>query len=103
MDADDVNASFRVNTYELPPFALAQRLVVCYMNKVHSSFPFLAREVFKNQSRENYRRSQDAAAPRLSDRWLANLNLVFAIDAKHAHLINRSWRGDTQDLLVYQN
>lgn len=101
-DSESVEIDFFVDPYELPPFETAERLLGCYMSKVHDSFPILPRKTFEDQFRKYFTALQNGNAPRLSPKWQAILNLVFAIGAKYSHLSKASWRGDERDHLIYQ-
>ena len=35
------------------------------------------------------------------EKWLAILNLIFAIGARYSHLINAEWKGDDRDHIIY--
>lgn len=83
---------------ERPPQAIADYLVDVYFHMVHPCFPVVGRTVFVNQYRSYY--SSPAARP--GKRWLAILNLMFAIASRHSELIqghvdhmmyfSRAWR-----------
>jgi hypothetical protein len=72
------------------------------MAKVHPTFPILNRRVFEEQFRTYFRAVRNGSPPRLSAKWQMILNLVFAIGAKYAHLVNAEWRGDEKDHIIYQ-
>ncbi|KAF1829453.1 hypothetical protein BDW02DRAFT_509885 [Decorospora gaudefroyi] len=99
-DCDDVNIDFYVDPNELPQPAMAESLVQCYMLKVHDSFPILPRKPFENQTRVYFTALRNGNAPRLSPKWQAVLNLVFAIGANYLYLCDKCCRAD--DHLVYQ-
>ena len=91
-----------INPHELPPLVLAEKLISCYMDTVHDSFPILSRKLFKNQFRQYYTALQGETPPRLSSKWQANLNLVFAIGARHLFLVKAAGHTNECDHLVYQ-
>lgn len=101
-DGENVDVDFFVDPYELPPLEIAEKLLGCYMSKVHDSFPILPRKTFEDQFRKYFAALQNGNAPRLSPKWQAILNLVFAIGAKYSHMIEASWRADERDHLIYQ-
>lgn len=101
-DSESVEIDFFVDPYELPPLKTAERLLGCYMSKVHDSFPILPRETFEDQFRKYFTALQNGNAPQLSPKWQATLNLVFAIGAKYSHLSKASWRAYERDHLIYQ-
>jgi hypothetical protein len=103
MDEENVDVDFFIDLYELPPLETAERLLSCYIAKVHESFPILSHKALEHQIQEYYRRVEAGNPPHIDTKWLAILNLVFAIGAKYSHLIEASWRGEEKDHLVYQN
>lgn len=88
---DNVDVAWR------PPQALADKLVDNYFQTVHPSFPIIGKGVFLGQYRSFY------ANPnvRPGRRWLAVLNLVFAIAAKHSALVANQPQGEYSDHLDY--
>jgi hypothetical protein len=34
-------------------------------------------------------------------KWLAIVNLIFAISARYSHVVRAEWRGDDRDHLIY--
>lgn len=102
VDGENVNLDAYIDPYELPQPEIAERLLHCYMLKVHDSFPILPRKPFEEQFRVYFRALQNGNAPRLSPKWQAILNLVFAIGAKYSHLVKANWRADERDHLIYQ-
>ncbi|CAO2650903.1 Nn.00g092000.m01.CDS01 [Neocucurbitaria sp. VM-36] len=101
-DGKNVDIDFFVDPYELPQMETAERLLQCYMLKVHGSFPILPRRIFEDQFRRYFTALHNGNAPRLSHKWQAILNMVFAIGAKFSHLTETSWRADERDHLIYQ-
>lgn len=83
-----------IQPYRLPPFETAQELLTNYMLDVHGSFPILSYENFERQFHKYYAALQQGDPPKLSSKWLAILNLVFAIStikrfrSKHASHID---------------
>ena len=86
-----------VDPYELPTPEVANHLFDAYMERVHSSFPFVGRLNLTSQ----FRKLISGTAQRPPEKWLAILNLIFAIGAKYSHLINAEWKGDERDHLIY--
>jgi hypothetical protein len=101
-DSKDVDIDFFVNPYDLPQLEVAERLLGCYMSKVHNSFPILPRKTFEDQFRKCFTALANGNAPHLSPKWQAILNLVFAIGAKYSHVSKANWRADERDHLIYQ-
>jgi hypothetical protein len=102
--ADDVDLA------RCPPQHIANRLVGNYFHTVHSAFPIIAKAIFLNQYRYFYSNPN----PRPGKRWLAVLNLVFAIATRHALLTDhpqtdhdehhvyfaRAWKLSMRNVLV---
>lgn len=66
-----------------PPQHIADKLVDNYFQVVHPGFPIIGKGIFLGQYRSLY--SNPNVRP--GKRWLAVLNLVFAIAAKHSLLV----------------
>ncbi|KAJ5765997.1 uncharacterized protein N7511_003613 [Penicillium nucicola] len=91
-----INVPTAVDRYWLPPRHIADQLIEDYFTTVHPGFPILSRPEFRAQ----YLSAWNNPRP-LGDKWLAILNIIFAISAKHAYLTDASWRGLDNDHLVY--
>lgn len=102
LNSESVDLDFVIDPYELPTPETAERLLKCYMATVHASFPILPRKMFEEEFRKYFRAMRVGTAPRLSPKWQAIMNLVFAIGAKHSHLVKARWRADEGDHLIYQ-
>lgn len=96
LDDMEVSVPGPVQVYKMPPHQVADKLFEDYLTTVHPFFPIISRTLFTSQ----YKTFFDSAA-RPGDKWLAILNLIFAISARHAHLIQAPWRGEPDDHLVY--
>jgi hypothetical protein len=101
-DEESFEINFCVDPYELPPLETAKRLLGCYMNRVHDSFPILSRKTLEDQFCRCYTALQNRNTPRLTPKWHTILNLVFAIAAKYSHLVKANWRADELDHIVYK-
>lgn len=86
----------QVEVYELPPKQTAEALFQIYLDTVHPSFPIIGKTTFSEQFRALFDRNKTPG-----NKWLAILNLIFAIGARHSHLIQAEWRGDERDHLLY--
>ncbi|KAJ5653675.1 hypothetical protein N7490_000678 [Penicillium lividum] len=86
-----------VNVLERPPKHIADKLVDSYIQMVHPAFPIIGKTVFLSQYKSFY--SNPTSRP--GKRWLAVLNLVFAIAVKHSTLANSQSQVDIGDHLVY--
>lgn len=87
-----------VKIYAVPPRQIADRLFDDYLRTVHPFFPIVHRPLFTAQ----YRTFFDSNV-HPGDKWLAILNMIFAIGAQHAHLTRAPWRGEEKDHLIYLN
>ncbi|KAL9114288.1 MAG: hypothetical protein Q9227_001710 [Pyrenula ochraceoflavens] len=89
-----------VGPFDLPPQDIADNLFNVYLSTVHPSFPIIGRNNFTSQYRQFWGKPHDVSIRRAT-KWRAILNLIFAIGAKYAHLVQADWRGDERDHLVY--
>jgi hypothetical protein len=101
-DNENVDIDFFVDPYDWPQLDIAERLLSCYISKVHDSFPILPRKTFEDQFRKFFTSLANGNALCLSPNWQAILNLVFAISARYSHLSKATWRADARDHLIYQ-
>jgi hypothetical protein len=67
------------NPWEIPPKQVAQSLLHSYLASVHGSFPVIRKSLFLSQFEKLYSYS----VPPPGNKWLAILNLIFAIGSKH--------------------
>lgn len=96
LDDFDIGVSEPVQMYWVPPRSLADRLLDTYLRVAHPYIPILNRPLFCSQ----YERFFDR--PNLpGDKWMAILNIVFAIATTYAHSAELNWRGDPNDHLIY--
>lgn len=102
LDSENIELDVVVNPYELPDPDIAEQLLDCYMDTVHSTFSIVPRS-FEDQVRRFISSLRQSRAFQVPDRWRALLNLIFAIGAKYSHLSRKEWRGDERDHLVYMN
>lgn len=72
-----------VDTLQVPPQLTAKRLVDSYFQVAHNSLPFIGKVFFLSQFQLFY--SDPMARP--GKRWMAVLNMVFAIASRHSSLI----------------
>ncbi|KAL1845826.1 hypothetical protein Plec18170_009532 [Paecilomyces lecythidis] len=96
---DDIELSVAgdIDPYQLPSQAVADKLLNSYFNVVHPSFPIVGKVTFMHQYRLFY--SKPSVRP--GNKWLAILNLIFALAAKYTTLIEDTWRGPDSDHFVY--
>ncbi|KAJ5176126.1 uncharacterized protein N7482_002003 [Penicillium canariense] len=96
IDDLDIGVSEPVQMYWVPPRPLADKLFETYLRVAHPYHPIINRPLFCDQ----YKRFFDSfALP--GDKWMAILNMVFAIAATYAHTAGLEWHGDHQDHLLY--
>ena len=87
-----------VGPFEMPSQARADMFIQTYLESVHPAFPIIGKNTFIRQY-QAFQLAQDQS--NINQNWLAILNLIFAIGAKYAHLIQAEWSGDETDHLVY--
>jgi len=101
LDNNRIDVDHTVNPFELPPRETAQTLLDSYMMTVQSSFPMLSETLFKHQFDGYYTSVLHGTSFAASPKWLAILNLVFAIGAKYMHLIEPDRQSSEQHYHIY--
>ncbi|KAF3387516.1 Thiamine repressible regulatory protein [Penicillium rolfsii] len=96
LDDLDITVSQPVHKYGVPPRLLADKLFETYLLVAHPHFPIINRPLFSDQYRTFY---DTFAFP--SNKWVAILNVIFAIAANYAQVAALDWREDAQDHRVY--
>ncbi|KAJ5585470.1 uncharacterized protein N7459_005270 [Penicillium hispanicum] len=96
-DDTEISNPENVDITSRPSQVVADKLVDDYFQVVHPSFPIIGKGIFLGQYRSFY--SNPTVRP--GRRWMAVLNLVFAIAAKHSLLTASQSRGDYGDHLDY--
>ncbi|OJI87463.1 hypothetical protein ASPTUDRAFT_62114 [Aspergillus tubingensis CBS 134.48] len=86
-----------VDPYGLPPTGLANQFFTAYVESVHPSFNVVRKTAFVFQYQRFF--SQPIQPSR---RWLAILNMIFAIGCRYCQAVNGRADGDYDDL-VYMN
>jgi len=96
---DDVSITTfeAVDPYEMPNREAAQHLFNAYITRVHPSFPIVGKLNLSNQ----FQKYISGTVQRPPEKWLAIINLIFAIGATYSHLIKAEWAGDERDHLIY--
>lgn len=97
LDDEDITTFQHVDPYEVPTAETAQNLYNAYITRVHPTFPIVGRVNLTAQ----FQRFLSGQAQRPPEKWLAILNLIFAIAAKYSHLIQADWKGDERDHIIY--
>lgn len=82
---------------DIPPRDTATKLLNAYLHSVHPSFPIIGISTFLSQFQVFF--NQPPVKP--GKKWLAILNLIFAIGAKYAHITNAEWKCGEDDDLIY--
>ncbi|KAJ4357575.1 uncharacterized protein N0V89_002151 [Didymosphaeria variabile] len=103
LDEATIEVDYSANPFELPSVNIAQTLVDSYMTTVQDTFPVLSKPDFKNQVYQYYESFSQGTPSAMPETWLAILNLVFAIGAKHAQMVQANWLVDGQDHFVYHS
>ncbi|KAI4953195.1 hypothetical protein J4E86_006736 [Alternaria arbusti] len=83
----------------IPSAGSAERLFDYYKAVVHSPFPILG-DIFEAQLKTYFAKDQGSPTLVVCPKWKAVMNLVFAIGARHSHLIGDEWQADDRDHLV---
>ncbi|KAL8993323.1 MAG: hypothetical protein Q9169_006428 [Polycauliona sp. 2 TL-2023] len=86
-----------VQPYQLPPRAIADLLLSCYLESVHPTFPILGQTTFVKQYQAYYNNPALQTGPL----WLAILNLLFAIAARYSRLVRAEWITRAEDEHTY--
>ncbi|CAG7983819.1 unnamed protein product [Penicillium olsonii] len=100
---DDLSISVPepVQEYSMPPRDQADHLLATYLEMVHPFFPIISKPLFNAQFRSFFDSSAQFRGIRPGDKWLAILNMIFAIAANHADLTNAPWHGSGTAHLIY--
>ena len=98
-DMDTSIVGHQIDPFSLPIKMTADALVSSFFATIHLSLPMINKEDFLFQY-EHVWSAHDLTT--YQDRtFLSILQLVFAIGAVHAHLIEADWAGDRRDHMLY--
>ncbi|KAJ5091291.1 hypothetical protein NUU61_006161 [Penicillium alfredii] len=97
LDDLDIPTIESVDAYEVPSRETATKLLNAYLTCVHPSFPIIGISTFVSQFQVFF--NQTSLKP--GNKWLAILNLIFAIAAKYGHLSSADWREGEDDHQTY--
>ncbi|KIW44940.1 uncharacterized protein PV06_03374 [Exophiala oligosperma] len=86
-----------VDPYEMPTPEAAHQLFNAYISRVHSTFPVVGKINLGSQ----FRKFISGTVQRPPEKWLAIINMIFAIGARYSHLVKADWQGDERDHLIY--
>lgn len=97
LDDLDISVPEPVDIYYMPPREQAEQLFDDYLTTVHPHFQIINRPLFGSQFKYFL---DNPTQP--GDKWRAILNMIFAIAAKHSHLVQAPWKGDNiQEHLLF--
>lgn len=97
IDDIDMPANEQTDMYEVPTRDTATKLFNAYLSSVHPSFPIVGISTFASQFQVFF--SRPSLKP--GNKWLAIMNLIFAVAAKYAHLTDANWKGNDDDHYAY--
>ncbi|PWY82177.1 C6 transcription factor [Aspergillus heteromorphus CBS 117.55] len=97
LDDSDLPVINDVDSTQRPPPSVADLLVDSYFQAVHPSLPIIGKMIFLGQYKSFY----SSPLVRPGKKWLAILNLIFAIAAKLARDLHHNTDPGSDDSLVY--
>ncbi|GFF50343.1 uncharacterized transcriptional regulatory protein C3C7.04 [Aspergillus udagawae] len=97
LDDQNLLVDHGISPYDRPSRTIGDKLIHLYFDAVHPSFPIVGRIPFMQQYALYYSRPN----VRPPGRWLAILNLIFALGAKFGHLLSEPWIKGTNGPLEY--
>lgn len=93
---DDVSVSIaggQIDPFFLPPKETADELLNAFFTTVYPTFPIVLKKLFMEQYDAFFRYF---SPPARSRRWLAMLNLMFAIGSMYGRLTNADWKEESE-------
>ncbi|KGO38753.1 Transcription factor, fungi [Penicillium expansum] len=97
LDDLDIPTADQSDMYGVPSREMAGKMLNAYLTSVHPSFPIIGVSTFVPQFQVFF--SQPSLKP--GNKWLAILNLIFAIAAKYGQLTNSDWKEEEDDHQMY--
>ncbi|KAJ5551822.1 Transcription factor [Penicillium sp. DV-2018c] len=97
LDDLDIPTADQSDMYGVPSRETASKMLNAYLTSVHPSFPIIGISTFVPQFHVFF--SQPSLKP--GNKWLAILNLIFAIAAKYGVLTDSDWKKEDDDHLMY--
>jgi hypothetical protein len=97
VDDTDIPTANPGDTYAIPSREPATKLLNLYLTSVHPSFPIIGISTFVSQFQAFF--SQPALKP--GNKWLAILNMIFAIASKYGQLTIAEWLEEDDDHKMY--
>lgn len=85
-----------MHKYKLPPRQVADKLFNDYFNEIHPEFPIINKPLFRTQYVNFWEHAQ-----RPGDKWLAILNMMFAITSLHTYRTKLRWDCDDDHHLYF--
>ena len=98
-DMDTSIVGHQIDPFSLPIKMTADALVNSFLSTIHLSFPMMNKAEFLFQYGQVW--SVHDLTTYQDRTFLSVLQLVFAIGAVHAHLIEADWVGDGRDHMLY--
>ncbi|KAJ5721041.1 uncharacterized protein N7483_008975 [Penicillium malachiteum] len=89
-----------IDVLGMPAQSTADKLVDAFFDLVHPAFPVIGKRIFLSQYRTFYSNNPTSTS-RPGKRWMAVLNLIFAIAVKHSLLVNNEPDEELGNHLVY--
>lgn len=96
-DSPDMQLPDHVQPHEIPSRDVADRLFKAYFMSVHATFPIVGMSTFNSQYQLFF--SKPTVKP--GNKWLAILNLIFAIAAVYSHLVRANWESSSDDHVTF--
>ncbi|KAJ6043333.1 hypothetical protein N7460_004688 [Penicillium canescens] len=97
VDDMDIPTADHGDAYAVPSREPATKLLNVYLTSVHPSFPIIGISTFVSQFQVFF--SQPALKP--GNKWLAILNMIFAIASKYGQLTYAEWLDEEDDHQMY--
>ena len=97
LDDEAITTFEHIDPYAVPTAEIAHNLFSAYFTRVHPTYPILGRRILTAQ----FQKFESGQAQRPPKKWLAILNLIFAIAARYSHLIQANWEEDEGDHSIY--
>lgn len=97
LDDLDIPTADKVDAYAVPSRGTATKLLNAYLTSVHPSFPIIGISTFVSQFQVFF--GQPSLKP--GHKWLAILNLIFAIAAKYGQVTDADWKGEEDDQIYF--
>ncbi|KAJ5502984.1 Transcription factor [Penicillium fimorum] len=91
-----IDAPGPVQMYWVPPKSVADHLFETYLHAVHPHFPIINKTLFSSQYKDFFNDISYAG-----DKWMAILNMIFAIATEYLYNSDEAYRGDIKDHLFY--